>query len=151
MSLRSQLAMRETKTVLASAPSSEPTKEVPSAATAGDDRVSGQDEGVGMARRDRARLRLRQPHDMGCRQFAPCRRLVDIGRVDAVGDDPDLTQQLKPARRGGGKHQERHGFSTQLASSDSISLSSRRKPGPIDRQTKRLPSGSRLSPGRQVC
>jgi hypothetical protein len=38
----------------------------------------------------RVRLLLRQSHDMAGRQFAAARRLVDIGRVNVIGNDTDL-------------------------------------------------------------
>jgi hypothetical protein len=78
------------------------------APAAGDRGVGSQNKDAGMAWLHRARLRLRQPHDMGGRHFARRRRLVEIGRVDAVGNDPDLPQQFKPARRRRGEHKDRH-------------------------------------------
>jgi hypothetical protein len=42
---------------------------------------------------------------MGWRQLARARRFIDIGGIDPVGHDPDLPQQVKPARRGGSKYE----------------------------------------------
>jgi hypothetical protein len=46
---------------------------------------------------------------MGARQLARTRRLVDLGRLDAVGLDAHLAQEIEPARRGGGQHERRPG------------------------------------------
>jgi hypothetical protein len=39
-------------------------------------------------------------------------RLVDIGGNDRIGFDPDLPQQIKPARRGRRQHEPRGGCRT---------------------------------------
>ena len=72
------------------------------APAAGDHGVGRQDKGAGMALPHRLGLGAGQAQDMGSRQFARQRRLVDLGRVDAIGDDADLAQQFEAARRGGG-------------------------------------------------
>jgi len=76
-------------------------------AAAGDDRVGGQDKGAGMAGHHRPRLFLGEAHGVRGRQLARLHNLVDIGGVDPVGLDPDLTKQVEPAPRGGSEHEER--------------------------------------------
>ena len=44
---------------------------------------------------------------MGRRQLAGAWDFVDISGIDPVGLDPDLPEQVEPARRGGSEHKER--------------------------------------------
>ena len=60
--------------------------------------------GLGAAR-DVARLGLGQAQDVGPRQLAGQRRLVDLGSGDAIGDHPDLAEQGQPAGRRRGEQE----------------------------------------------
>ena len=60
-----------------------------------------------MPRHNRPRLLFGKAHRMGWRQLAGARSFVDICRIDPVGLDPDLPEQVKPAGRSGSEHEER--------------------------------------------
>jgi hypothetical protein len=64
-------------------------------------RIGGQHETIGMARRDRSGLLLRQAQGVAGRQFARVRRFVEIGRINGSGGYPNLPQQIEASRRGG--------------------------------------------------
>jgi len=59
-----------------------------------------------MPRHNRPRLLFGKAHCMGWRQLAGARSFVDIGGIDPVRLDPDLPEQVKPARRSGSEHEE---------------------------------------------
>ena len=59
-----------------------------------------------MPRHNRPRLLFGKAHRMGWRQLAGARSFVDICRIDPVGLDPDLPEQVKPAGRSGSEHEE---------------------------------------------
>ena len=77
------------------------------APTAGDDRVGGENVGPGMARHYGAQLFFGEAQCVRRRLLVSTGRLVDLGRIDPVGFDPDLPQQFEPARRSRSEHQER--------------------------------------------
>ena len=60
-----------------------------------------------MPRHHRPRLFFGKAHHKGRRQLVGERDFVDIGGINPVGLDPDLPEQVEPARRGGSKHKER--------------------------------------------
>ena len=47
----------------------------------------------------------REPRGAGARQFAPLRRLVDVGRTQRVGLDAGLVDERQPTRRAGGENE----------------------------------------------
>jgi hypothetical protein len=59
----------------------------------GDDGVGGKDKGVGMPLVRGLGLRARQPRGGKPRRLVLKRGLIDVGRVDLVGLDPDLAEQ----------------------------------------------------------
>jgi hypothetical protein len=60
-----------------------------------------------MARRHRRGLLAGEPLGVVGRLLVAARRLVDLGGVDEVGLQPDLGEQVAPARRGGGEDERR--------------------------------------------
>ena len=76
-----------------------------------DDGIGGEDEGafellVEPHHGERGfGLAAGEPRGAGARQFAPLRRLVDVGRAQRVGLDAGLVDEREPARRAGGEHE----------------------------------------------
>ena len=65
--------------------------------------VGREHDGAAAARRHGGRLLLGEALGMLARQLAAVRRLVEDGRVDRVGLDADLAQEVEAPRRGGGQ------------------------------------------------
>jgi len=62
----------------------------------GDYGVGGENVGAGMAGHHRPGLLLGEPYGMDRRQLIGVRGFIDVGRIDAVGLQPDLAEQFEP-------------------------------------------------------
>src|SRR5690606_28546652 len=69
------------------------------AATDRDDGIGGEKEFAAMAVRDGPCFLLGETGGEMAGQFAPRRALINLGRIDGIGADADLLEQLKPPRR----------------------------------------------------
>jgi len=83
-------------------------------ATEADDRVGGENIRSRMTGDDGAGFFCGEAHGVSRRQLLWARGFVDIGGIDAVGDEANLSQQLEATRRRGGEHEGRHRHKTLI-------------------------------------
>jgi hypothetical protein len=84
------------------------------ATAARDYRVGGEDICYGMTGDDNSRFLRRKAHGVSRRQLPGARGFVDIGGIDAIGDEADLSQELEAARRRRGEHEGRRRHKTLI-------------------------------------